>query len=75
MDWLQKVLVINAPENTSLQAADWNLRGVFPWWVALVILIAGCAGVASSSGCRRERAVCCAAGRRESGFFPPECGE
>jgi hypothetical protein len=45
MDWLQRLLLNGAPENTTLRAADWDLRGVFPWWVALLILAVGSAGV------------------------------
>jgi hypothetical protein len=45
MNWLQKLLLIEAPENTSLQAAKFDLRGVIPWWVAALILAICAAGV------------------------------
>src|SRR5438876_461946 len=46
MDWLQKLLSADAPENASLQSASVSLRGIFPWWAALLMVLAIGAGVA-----------------------------
>ncbi|HZU37585.1 MAG TPA: hypothetical protein VFA18_16815, partial [Gemmataceae bacterium] len=43
MDWFQRLFTLQAPEHASLQAAQLSLRGMFPWWAA--VLLVGVAGV------------------------------
>jgi uncharacterized membrane protein len=38
MDSLIKLLSVDAPRGTRLQAAELHFRGLFPWWVALILL-------------------------------------
>ncbi|HEV3116076.1 MAG TPA: hypothetical protein VGY58_03430 [Gemmataceae bacterium] len=45
MDWLHKLISADAPENASLQSASLSLRGIFPWWAAVLVVIAVAAGV------------------------------
>ena len=44
MDWLTKLLAVEVPENTSLQSAEVGFRGLFPWWLAALIVLALGAG-------------------------------
>jgi len=44
MTWLHQLLGIEAPENSSLHLTELDFRGLFPGWVALVLLIAAAAG-------------------------------
>ncbi len=46
MNWLQRFHLLDAPPNATLESAELTLRGVFPWWVALAILLLTGAGVA-----------------------------
>ncbi len=46
MNWLQRFHLIDAPPHTTLESAELTLRGVFPWWVALLILLLAAVGVA-----------------------------
>jgi hypothetical protein len=46
MNWLQRFHLIDAPPDTTLESAELTLRGVFPWWVALLILLLASAGIA-----------------------------
>lgn len=46
MNWLQRFHLIDAPPNTTLQSAELSLRGVFPWWVAVLILLLAGVGIA-----------------------------
>src|SRR4051812_23793096 len=41
MTWLQKLNLIEAPPGTTLRAAELRLRGLFPWWLALLLLLMG----------------------------------
>lgn len=43
MDWFQRLLLRDAPENTTLQGAELSLRGLIPIWLA-GLLLAACAG-------------------------------
>jgi hypothetical protein len=45
MHWLQRLNPIEAPENTTLHAAELSWRGLFPIWLAALLLIAAGAGV------------------------------
>jgi hypothetical protein len=38
MHWLQRLHLIDAPENTTLQAAELSWRGLLPVWIAVVLL-------------------------------------
>jgi hypothetical protein len=38
MDWLIKLLGIEAPENAALHSAELRFRGAFPWWFAALLL-------------------------------------
>ena len=42
---VQKLISADAPENASLHSASLSLRGIFPWWVAVLVVIAIAAGV------------------------------
>jgi hypothetical protein len=44
MNWLQKLHLIDAPEGTTLRMAELHLRGLFPWWLAAVLLLAAGVG-------------------------------
>lgn len=44
MDWLTKLLAVEVPENTKLQAAELGFRGLFAWWLAALIVLALGAG-------------------------------
>lgn len=46
MNWLQRFHLIDAPPATTLESAELTLRGVFPWWVALLILLLSGVGFA-----------------------------
>jgi hypothetical protein len=43
MDFLNKLLSMDAPASTTLESAEVSLRGVFPLWAALLLLGVGCA--------------------------------
>src|SRR5262245_40935784 len=45
MAWLQKILLIESPDNTSLQTWEMSLRGLFPLWVAVLLLVLGTIGI------------------------------
>lgn len=45
MNWLHKLLTAEAPENTTLAAAELTFRGLFPWWLGLVLLLGFAWGV------------------------------
>jgi hypothetical protein len=39
MDWLTKLLAVEVPENTTLEAAELGFRGLFSWWLAGLIVV------------------------------------
>jgi uncharacterized membrane protein len=45
MEWLQKLLSFDAPEHAVLQSAGLSLRGIIPWWAAVLVGVAAAAGV------------------------------
>ena len=45
MNWLQRLNPIEAPENTTLHAAELSWRGLLPVWLAALLLLAAAAGV------------------------------
>jgi hypothetical protein len=45
MNWVQKLISIDAPEQASLHSASLSFRGSFPWWAAGLVLIAVGSGV------------------------------
>ena len=45
MNWLQRLNPIEAPENTTLHAAELSWRGLLPVWLAVLLLLAAAAGV------------------------------
>lgn len=45
MNWLQRLNPIEAPENTTLHAAELSWRGVLPVWLAAILLLAAGVGV------------------------------
>jgi hypothetical protein len=45
MNWLQKLLSADAPENAVLRSASLSLRGILPLWAAVLIVLAIGAGV------------------------------
>jgi hypothetical protein len=45
MEWLQKLLSFDAPEHAVLHSTGLSLRGVIPWWVAIVVGLVAAAGV------------------------------
>ena len=45
MNWVQKLISIDAPEHASLHSASLSLRGSFPWWAAGLVLVAVGLGV------------------------------
>lgn len=45
MHWLQRLNLIDAPDNTTLRAAELSWRGLLPLWLAALLLIAASAGV------------------------------
>ncbi|HTU22772.1 MAG TPA: VWA domain-containing protein, partial [Gemmataceae bacterium] len=45
MSWLQRLNPIEAPENTTLHAAELSWRGLLPVWLAVLLLLAAAAGV------------------------------
>lgn len=45
MHWLQRLNPIEAPEHTTLQAAELSWRGLLPVWLAVLLLVAASAGV------------------------------
>src|SRR5690242_2727368 len=45
MHWLQRFHLIEAPENTSLAAAEVSWRGLFPVWLAALILAVSAVGI------------------------------
>jgi hypothetical protein len=45
MDWFQRLHLIDAPEHTTLHSAEWSWRGLFPVWLAALLLLAAAAGV------------------------------
>jgi hypothetical protein len=54
MTWLHQLLGIEAPENSSLHVTELNFRGLFPGWVAVLLLVA--AGTGAYFLYARERA-------------------
>ncbi|MBV9122655.1 MAG: VWA domain-containing protein, partial [Planctomycetes bacterium] len=44
LDWLHKLLSADAPEHAVLKSVRFDLRGLFPWWVAVLIVVAAGAG-------------------------------
>ena len=45
MHWLQRLNWIDAPEHTSLHSAELSWRGLFPVWLAALLLISAAAGI------------------------------
>ena len=45
MNWVQKLISIDAPEHASLHSASLSLRSSFPWWAAGLVLVAVGLGV------------------------------
>jgi hypothetical protein len=45
MHWIQRFHLIDAPEHTSLHAAELSWRGLFPVWLAVLLLIIAAVGV------------------------------
>ena len=45
MNFLAKLLAVDAPANTALTSAELHFRGLVPWWLALLLLAALTAGV------------------------------
>src|SRR6185437_8220071 len=45
MHWLQRLHLIDAPENTALYSAEVSWRGLFPVWLAALLLVAASAGI------------------------------
>src|SRR4051794_24418221 len=45
MQWLNELLGVEAPPGTRLKSAELAFRGLFPWWVAAVLLVVLGAGV------------------------------
>src|SRR5262245_2390854 len=41
MDFLNKLIWTDAPAGTSLQSVDLSLRGLFPLWLAIILLLGG----------------------------------
>ena len=39
--WLQRLHLIEAPEGTVLHSAELSLRGLLPWWAAVLFLLLG----------------------------------
>src|SRR5260370_14534248 len=46
MDWLHRLISADAPDNATLESASLSLRGIFPWWAAVLVTVAIAAGVA-----------------------------
>jgi len=44
MDWLNRLLAVDAPPGTSLQSAQWTLRGLLPGWLMVVLVVGFAAG-------------------------------
>jgi hypothetical protein len=44
MDWLNRLLAVDAPPGTTLQSAQWTLRGVLPAWLMAALVVAFAAG-------------------------------
>ena len=44
LSWLERLGLMDAPEGTSLQSATLSLRGLLPWWLAVLLLLAGAGG-------------------------------
>lgn len=40
MEWLTKLLGVEAPQGTTLTAAELGFRGLFAWWLAALIIVA-----------------------------------
>src|SRR3954471_23748454 len=40
MDWLNRLLAVDAPPGTSLHSAQWTLRGVLPAWAMALLVVA-----------------------------------
>ena len=36
MDWLNRLLAVDAPAGTSLHSAQWTLRGLLPGWAMVL---------------------------------------
>jgi hypothetical protein len=45
MTWLLRLLLIDTPERSTLESAEFGLRGMFPWWAATVLFVMLAAGV------------------------------
>src|SRR6516164_4813545 len=45
MHWLQRLNWIDAPEHTSLHSAELSWRGLFPVWLAALLLVAASMGI------------------------------
>lgn len=45
MNFLAKLLAVDAPANTALTSAELHFRGLVPWWIAVLLLVALAAGV------------------------------
>ncbi|MCI0684944.1 MAG: hypothetical protein L0Y71_22845 [Gemmataceae bacterium] len=45
MNILAKLLAVDAPANTSLTSAELHFRGLVPWWLAVLLLLALAAGI------------------------------
>jgi hypothetical protein len=66
MNFVNKLLSVDAPPDSTLQAADLSLRGMFPLWAALLLLVLALAGTAyfyvreqaPLSGFRRGLLIC-----------------
>ncbi len=45
MNFLTKLLAVDAPANTALTSAELHFRGLMPWWLAVLLLLALAVGV------------------------------
>src|SRR5438067_1821767 len=45
MQWLNELLGVKAPAGTALKSADLAFRGLFPWWLAALLVVALGAGI------------------------------
>ena len=46
MEWLNNLLGVDAPPGTVLESADLTFRGLFPWPLAVLLVLVLAAGVA-----------------------------
>src|SRR5690242_13910678 len=45
MHWLQRLNLIEAPETTTLHSAELSWRGLFPLWLAVLLLVLASVGI------------------------------